>query len=427
MTRQRYAGEAFDELIESWLDDRAHGPAADEVVRQTLARTSHARPLPAWLVPERWLPGLLTRRARQGSRLVPVLMLIGLVLLAAAVAIFAIGSQRRLPPPFGLAAPGLVAFVADGHVWTANPDGSGQVQLTFDPRIDGFPTFSRDGTRIAFKRLPEPRTLPNWEEWGDIMVSDIDGGHPLVLDAKVHSPSPIIWSADGRFVVYSRTVGAYDQLFIAATDGSSKRQITSGRQHSWGPSLSPDGRTIAFWKGFPPIGLWVIQSDGKGEHAITRSSLFASDQADWSPDGTTLVYSAGSNNGHQDLWAIGLDGKPEQRIVDASGNDGVPSISPDGLKITYLNANFDGARSRVMVADRDGSNRVAISDVGDWYLPQWSPDARHVLAVDGRIGGGQPIVAILDPLGLEPAATFAIPEGSGTGRADIPTWQRLAP
>ncbi len=34
---------------------------------------------------------------------------------------------------------------------TANPDGSNRAQLTADPRIDGFATFSRDGTRIAFQ------------------------------------------------------------------------------------------------------------------------------------------------------------------------------------------------------------------------------------------------------------------------------------
>jgi Tol biopolymer transport system component len=128
-----------------------------------------------------------------------------------------------------------------------------------------------------------------------------------------------------------------------------------------------------------------------------------------------------------DLWAVGLDEKPEQRIVDAPGNDGVPAISPDGLKIAYLHARTDGAQSRVMVADRDGSNPHPISDFGDWYSPQWSPDARRVLAVDERVGGGQPIVAILDPLGVEPTASFAVPEGSGTGRADIPSWQRTAP
>ena len=47
MTRQRYTGEAFDQLVESWLDDRSHGPAADDVLRRALDRTSRARPLPA--------------------------------------------------------------------------------------------------------------------------------------------------------------------------------------------------------------------------------------------------------------------------------------------------------------------------------------------------------------------------------------------
>ena len=43
-----------------------------------------------------------------------------------------------------------------------------------------------------------------------------------------------------------------------------------------------------------------------------------------------------------------------------------------------------------MVAAADGSIAHPITDLGDWFNPQWSPDARHVLAVDGRTGGGQP-------------------------------------
>ena len=80
-----------------------------------------------------------------------------------------------------------------------------------------------------------------------------------------------------------------------------------------------------------------------------------------------------------------------------------------------------------MVAGADGSNKLSISEPGDWFLPQWSPDARHVLAVDGRNGGGQPIVALLDPLGIEPMTSFEIPDVSGVGRADFGSWQRLAP
>jgi Tol biopolymer transport system component len=425
MTRQRFTDETFDQLMTAWLDERAHGPDASPVLDAALARTSRTRPLPAWLLPERWVPRQLTTLFQPVPRLAPILLLIGLLLLVA-VAIFVVGSQRRLPPPFGLAAPGSVAFVADGHLWTTDRDGSNRLQLTFDQRIDGFPTFSRDGTKIAFKRQPTANSKPNWQEWGDVMVADADGGHPIVLDAMVHSPSPMTWSADSRFIVYSRTVGTVDQVFMAATDGSSTRQITSGPETNWGPTLSPDGRTIAFVKGDPVAGIYVIQIDSTGEHRITNGSIGEFDMAEWSPDATTLLFGAGGRDlGREDLFLVGLDGKGERRIVGKPGNDSGPTWSPDGLWIAYLNGPV-GGKTRVMVVGPDGSHPFQISDPGDWSYPYWSPDARHVLAVDGRLGGGQPVVAILDPLGKSPASTFALSGAPGDGPEPL-GWQRRAP
>ena len=182
MTRERFTDEAFDQLMSTWLDERAHGPAAEPVLDAALSRTRQARPLPGWLLRERWIPMPLKTRVRLVPRLAPTLLILGL-LLALAVAIALVGSQRRVPPPFGLAAPGSVAFVADGDIWTANPDGSKRVQLTSDQRIDGFPTFSRDGTRIAFRRINAENSRPDWQDWGDVMVAAADGGNPIVLEA----------------------------------------------------------------------------------------------------------------------------------------------------------------------------------------------------------------------------------------------------
>ena len=55
MTRERFTDESFDQLMSTWLDERAHGPAADPVLDAALSRTRRARPLPGWLLPERWL------------------------------------------------------------------------------------------------------------------------------------------------------------------------------------------------------------------------------------------------------------------------------------------------------------------------------------------------------------------------------------
>jgi Tol biopolymer transport system component len=425
MTRERFTDEKFGQLMTAWLDERAHGPEAAPVLDAALARTIRTRPLPGWLIPERWVPTQLTKRFHPLPRLVPILLLIGLLLLAIVVAL-AVGSHRRLPPPFGLAAPGSVAFVADGHLWTTDRDGSNRLQLTFDQRIDGFPTFSRDGTRIAFKRLPGLNSEPNWQEWGDVMVADADGGHPIVLDAMVHSPSPMTWSGDGRFIVYSRTVGTVDQIFVAATDGSSTRQITRGANTNWAPTLSPDGRTIAFVKGDPVLGIYVIQIDGTGERRITRESMLGFDMAEWSPDATTLLFGTANNDeGRADLWTVRLDGKPEQRLVASPGNDAGATWSPDGRSIAYLHTPI-GGKALVMVTGPDGANELAISDPGDWTYPYWSPDAQHVLAVDRRLGGGQPIVAILDPLGKAPASSFALSGAPGYGPEPL-GWQRRAP
>ena len=426
MTRERFTDETFDQLMSTWLEERAHGPAADAVLDAALARTSRARPRPGWLLPDRWLRGRSIRRLEASADLAPILLILGL-LLALAVAMVIVGSQRRLPPPFGLAQPGLVAFVADGDIWTADPDGSNRVRLTSDPRIDGFPAFSRDGTRIALKRLPMEDSRPDWQDWGDIVVADADGGNPIVLDPHVHSPSPIGWSADGRWVVYSRTVDGFDQVFIAATDGSSLRQVTNDQRINWAPILSPDGRTIAFMKGWQaPIGIYVIEVDGTGERRVTHGPVPGFDSMEWSPDGTTILYAAGPADSGQRLWSVGLDGEPERLLVDTPRSDFAATWSPDGLSIAWL-SQAPGGVIRVMVAGADGSNQLLISEPGDWFLPQWSPDARHVLAVDGRNGGGQPIVAILDPLGIEPMTSFAIPDVPGSGRADFASWQRLAP
>ena len=293
--------------------------------------------------------------------------------------------------------------------------------------------FSRDGTRIAFKRLPLTTRDRIGRSGATSMVADADGGHPIVLDPDVHSPSPMTWSGDGRFLVYSRTVGKVDQVFIAAVDGSMRRQVTPGTQSI---GARPCRRTAERSRSSGPARATRRSSGFTSSRSTARASgasrpVRSTDSIPPSGRPTRprccsprISYPTQSIPTMAICWLSGWTASPSVSSSRRLETTYDPTWSPDGLFIAYLNK--IGDRSRVMVAAADGSDPQWISDVGDWFNPQWSPDARHVLAVDGRTGGGQPIVAILDPLGKEPAASFALPDVSGFGRADLPSWQRQA-
>jgi Tol biopolymer transport system component len=404
-------------------------PHVPEYADDLLARLPTVRQRPRWSFVGRWLPAraVLPRPAFASALPTPVIAITVLLLLALALAAIFVGSQRRLPPPFGLARPGAIAYVADGEIWRANADGTGATQLTHDPRVDTRPVFSRDGTKLAITRLSEPGSHPNWEEWSSILITDIDGGHPVLIDDDQEGISPITWSSDGRFIVYSKVVDGYDQIVVALVDGSSTRVVTSGRQSSWGPVLAPDDLRIAFADGDPAVvGVSIVDVDGSNRRPLVRRPLPDFDLADWSPDGRRLVYAAGgSGTGTTDLWLVDVAAGTERPLVATADDQRGPVWSPDGGKIAYLDES-DPRGSRVIVVGVDGVDPHAISAVGGWTYPQWSPDAHRVIATDAQFGR-PPTVAILDPSGHDPAASLVLPDVTGIGRADQPTWQRLAP
>ena len=101
------------------LGELAMGPYP-EYIDDVLATTAEVRQRSAWTFPERWLPMVdATRR----PALVPgfpwrsfsTAMLL-LALLLAAVAIY-LGSQQRVPPPFGPARNGLIAYAEGGDIY----------------------------------------------------------------------------------------------------------------------------------------------------------------------------------------------------------------------------------------------------------------------------------------------------------------------
>ena len=118
----------FDRLMTAWFDAEAHVREPDDLFERTVARTAGVRPRPAWLLPERWLPMELTMRPVSVPRGARAGVLLVVLLLLAALAVIAVGSQRRVPAPFGPAFNGRVAIVElpGLHAWAVRVQVLGQ-------------------------------------------------------------------------------------------------------------------------------------------------------------------------------------------------------------------------------------------------------------------------------------------------------------
>jgi WD40 repeat protein len=424
MTTRQMHQDDLDRLMHQWMDDEAavHEPA--DLVDRVLAGTRRSRQLPAWLAFDRWIQMQLTMRRVAAPRLSPILLLVGLLIAALLAAFIYVGSRPKLPPPFGVAANGRIAFLSDNQLYTIEPDGSGVLQLTNDPFGALTPVFSHDGTRIAYKRLTANSQPDDLGLYGDLVVASADGSNPIAIETGVIGMSPTAWSPDDREVLWTGTTipDAPEQVFIAPADGSAApHSVGDPSTSNWGPTWSPDSSKIAY---VSDTDYYVMNRDGTEIQAVSQGSYAEMSGGGWKPDGNGLIFEAGREGDH-DLWLVGLDGQPEMVVAKSPQTESSPAFSPDGRWVAFLRFAPDYRSTQVVVIGADGRDERTLPNAYGFAGLMWSPDGTRLL-----VGGSNPaIVMELDPFGpVEPRVLDlpGAPPQFSAGQSELPAWQRLA-
>jgi hypothetical protein len=195
------------------------------------------------------------------------------------------------------------------------------------------------------------------------------------------------WSPDGRWVVFSSTVGKQLDLFVVPASGGDRRLIVGGPHQEDQPDWSYDGRLIAFRSN--RTGDWnVFTVEAETGEIRQVTSHPADDSApSWTPDGSHIVF-ASERSGTKELWQVELQNGKLMRLTDGGPND-FPSVSPDGSRIAWTIPNRGLAVMDLATLERNVL--PAPREVN--YAPAWSPDGKFI-AVTGRDWGSVDIYLV---------------------------------
>jgi Tol biopolymer transport system component/C-terminal processing protease CtpA/Prc len=346
-------------------------------------------------------------------------------------------------------------------IFRASTDGGMPLAVTADQYVNEFGGVpSPDGKRLAVVARGNGSA-----QWWRKAGSHLDQSELWLLDLQAPAGSgttaytPLtkrdsrqlwpMWHGDGRGLFYVSDRGGVENIWTRpAAAGGADRQVTRFRDGRvlW-PSITSDGKTIAFERGF---GIWTLDTatgqareisiarrgaavspppertrqtaqfedlalapDGRKLAFIARGDLFAASAKDtgdatrvtstpdlesqpvWAPDSRRLAYVSARGAGQQ-IYLYDFGTSRETALTSGDATDLSPVFSPDGRQIAFLR---NRRELRVLDVDTRQDRVVAtgvFADTIDDPKPVWSPDGRWIatFAISGKAFTNVSLVAL---------------------------------
>jgi Tol biopolymer transport system component/DNA-binding winged helix-turn-helix (wHTH) protein len=247
--------------------------------------------------------------------------------------------------------------------------------------LDFLPRFSPDGQALAFLRGTGAGTA------GDIFLARLAGGEPkrLTFD-NTWINGFLDWTPDGAYIVFSSGRLGEGRLWKVSPSGGQPEQLSVGQGGASDPSISRDGRRLAYTEKSYNSNIWRYEVPGTKGRNAPPTELIAStgenESPQFSPDGKRIAFMSYRSGTYQ-VWVCDSDGLSARQLTHLDTRAANPQWSPDGRQIAF-EGNVEGHQTIYVLAAEGGQPRRLTMDASADALPRWSRDGKWIYFVSDR-------------------------------------------
>jgi serine/threonine-protein kinase len=261
-------------------------------------------------------------------------------------------------------------------------------------RSDPVPTVQRPADFIR-----RGAALTGGDGDGNLSLAIFDRTGRQVQAIQAERPWTPRFSRDGGSVAY----GAFGEgrstsdLWVTDLDAGVTKRLTNDDVDANDPQWSPDGTSIAYSASAPggkDLELIPLKDGNPRELAVRGGTQFPSD---WLRDGSALLVTEEAGSGGYDILVQPADGSAARTYLATSASESAARVSPDGRWVAYTSDasgkqevyldSYPQTRRRVLVSSGGGAHPVWRGDGRELYY--WR-DGKLIAVQIGEAKGGVP-------------------------------------
>ncbi|MCI0567204.1 MAG: hypothetical protein L0Z52_03320, partial [Acidobacteria bacterium] len=219
------------------------------------------------------------------------------------------------------------------------------------------------------------------------------------------------WSPDGSVLAFSSNRSGNYEIYVRRVEGGQDVNITNDPADDYQPAFSPDGQSVAFVSsrssrtGMVRIGsnyglefrtfggdLWIVPSLGGQARRLAENANFPA----WHPDGARLVYVSGPE-GHRSILEVSTQTGESKTLLSSSASKWEIvklQFSPGGVWVS-----FEATSGVVSIMPAEGGAPRDLLEASSYV---WDATGQRIFSI------------VRDPLGGSRLMSYDVNEASGS-------------